>query len=228
MRNARSWILSEVAIAARAILAVERVAARGRAVGGTRLQIGGGFEAHEATARRWGRSKNWLRMVLAVHAAAMEAPERFVPLLRFMDSLGAPHPAHAWLQAHRDDPDAMPPPPVEGRQRPLVTGPWRLSDVNLAGRALVAAFGAIEGQGSKVRRIDPAGQRRRALNHIARLWGESADWLTKVFEVCEAAQGEPDLFGHLVDVMDRAGRPAAAWSRLGALRDERRVLGLAP
>lgn len=228
MRSPRSWVLSEVAIAARAILAVEREAARARERAGTLLQFGGGSEAHEATARRWNRSKNWLRMVLEVHGAAVSEPERFVPLLRFMDSLGSPHPAHVWLQENREDPDAMVPPPVEGRMRPLVTGPWRMSDVDLAGRALLAAHLEAGDLGPNVRRFDPAGHRRRAMTQVARLWGESADWLTKVFEVSEAAIAEPDLFGHLVDVMDRAGRPTAAWTRLGSIRDEQRVLGLVP
>ena len=78
MRNARSWTLSEVAVAARPILAMEREDARVRRSVRWSVEIQHSKRALSAVARLWGREFNWLDWILKVHEAAAE-PGRFSP-----------------------------------------------------------------------------------------------------------------------------------------------------
>jgi N6-adenosine-specific RNA methylase IME4 len=228
MGGPRPWLLSEINIAARAILATERAAARARMVAGTLPYGKAGSEALAATAARWGKGWTWLDWILKVHDAAAADPLRFGPAVALMDRTGMPKPAWLWLQANRDRPiEALTPLPAEGRARETITEDWLPSDVSIAARALLQAAVAPHDSGGTARLIDPA-RHHRALGRIARLWGKKADWLQKVLELCEAAEREPARFSFLVDAMDRSRNPRAPFGRYRRILDEARVERLVP
>ncbi|WP_375454834.1 hypothetical protein [uncultured Methylobacterium sp.] len=164
----------------------------------------------------------------ASDAAAAE-PERFGAVIGFLDCGGAPNVAWGWIRENqtRAAGDLTPLPPG-GACGAVLTPTWRLADVAVAGRALLDAIRESGAPVPGIRYIDPARRRMQALNHVAALWGQRGDWLQKVFDVAEAAEADPDRFGFLVDTMNRAGRPQAAWTRLGSLLDEQRVGLLVP
>ena len=63
---------------------------------------------------------------------------------------------------------------------------------------------------------------------IAAPLGVSGRTLEKARAVVQAAEREPDRFGHLVEEMDRTGKVNAAHRVLRRVEDEKRILGLAP
>ncbi|WP_246688204.1 MT-A70 family methyltransferase [Methylobacterium sp. WL120] len=226
MRSPRSWSLSEVNVAARAILDVEKVAARANRSARWIGQISQSIRTSDVVAQRWSKGRLWLEWVIKVFDVVSAEPDRLGAIVAWMDRGGAPNVGWAWVCENRAGTGPCTPLPPEGARRELVTTSWKPSDVNLAGRALLRV--ALESELPSARTTNPARRRRKAMSTIAQLWGETADWLQKVFDVCEAAEAEPDLFGKLVGVMDKAGRPQAAWKRIHTLRDEQRVLTLAP
>lgn len=58
--------------------------------------------------------------------------------------------------------------------------------------------------------------------------GVSGRTIEKIAAVMDAAEAEPDRFGHLVPEMDRTGKVSAAHRELRRAQDEKRILGLAP
>ena len=229
MRGPRPWLLSEVAVAARAILAIEREAARGREYAGTLCKLSTGSTSLGATAQRWGKSRPWLDWLLKTTDATAVDPERFGPVLGFLDAGGAPNVAWGWIRENADRPiDAVSPLPAIGRRVELLTPSWRPSDVDVAARALLQAALAPHGGNGVIPLVHPDAARRRALRWIAALWGKSSDWLQQILDVCEAAAADPEAYGRLVDAMDRSGKPGSVHGRLGRLHDERRVLTLRP
>ena len=52
--------------------------------------------------------------------------------------------------------------------------------------------------------------------------------MDKIRDVVEAAEKQPEKFGHLVDEMDRTGKANGAHRKLKMARDEERVLSLTP
>jgi len=229
MRSPRPWKLSEVAIAARAILAVEREAARARVLAGTPCEFRKGSTATGATAERWGKGRDWLEWLLKVADAAASDPARFGRAIAFLDAGGAPNVAWTWVRENegRAGEDLAPLPEV-GRRSDLITPTWKPSDVNIAARALLSTALAPYGADGIIPLVEPDAARRRALTTIACLWGKSSDWLQQILDVCAAAEAEPDTFGRLVEAMNRSGRPGSAHGRLGRLHDERRILTLRP
>ena len=228
MRTARSWTLSEVAIAARPILAMEQEAARARRAARWICQIDRSIPSVEATAQRWGKTRNWLDPILKVADAATVDPCRLGPAAAFLDAGGAPNVAWACIAAARDSESALILPALKPHGRELLTtawkGRWSLVDINLAARALLESR---IGHGPLLTgTFDPA--QRRVLGDIAKLWGEKADFLMRIFEVCAAAAADPDRFGFLVPVMCKADNPTAAWGRMRAVGDEQRCLDLVP
>ncbi|MGF6327103.1 N6-adenosine-specific RNA methylase IME4, partial [Methylobacterium radiotolerans] len=228
MRGPRPWLLSEVATAARPILAVERDAARARELGGTLVKIRQGSRATGATAARWGKSHQWLDWLLKVSDAAVADPIRLGAALNFLDAGGAPNVAWSCISSARDSEATITLPALKRQGRQLLTdawkGRWSLVDINLAARALLEAR---LGHAPVIGGTFDAAQ-RRALADLGKLWDESADFLLRTFEVCEAAAVDPDRFGFLVPVMCKADNPTAAWNRMRAVGDEQRCLELIP
>jgi ParB/RepB/Spo0J family partition protein len=72
------------------------------------------------------------------------------------------------------------------------------------------------------------GSTGKTRDKIAAPLGKSGKTLEKARAVVEAAEREPERFGHLVVEMDRTGKVSAAHRALRRTQDERRVLGLAP
>lgn len=68
----------------------------------------------------------------------------------------------------------------------------------------------------------------RTFDRIAAHWGISGRQLEKIRDVCEAAAADPDRFGPLLEEMDRTGKVNGPHTKLLRLRDEIRILGLAP
>ncbi|MCJ2067798.1 MT-A70 family methyltransferase [Methylobacterium sp. J-030] len=222
--------MSEIVVAARAILAIERGAAQARKLAGTSRQITGRSEALDLTAARWGKARRWLEWALKASDAAEAEPDRFGRVMGFLDRAGAPNVAWAWIEENRERAAGeLTPLPAGGAAGPVLTPRWdRLSDVAVAARALLTGILDHGTPVPGVRYLDPARRRTQALNHVAALWGQRGDWLQKIFDLCEAAEENPERFGFLVDTMNRAGRPQAAWTRLGSLVDEARVGLLVP
>lgn len=228
MRGPRPWLLSEVATAARPILAVERDAARARSLAGTPCKIFRGSLALEAAAARWGKSRPWLDWILKVSDAAGADPVRLGPALSFLDAGGAPNVAWSCITSARDSEAAVTLPALKRQGHRLLTdawkGRWSLVDINLAARALLEArLGHVPVIGSTF-----DARQRRVLADLGKLWDESADFLLRTFEVCEAAAVDPERFGFLVPVMCKADNPTAAWNRMRAVGDEQRCLDLVP
>lgn len=232
MRGPRPWLLSEVATAARPILALERAAAR------ERLKLGGRgkkacefrrpLSATEATALRWVKSRDWLEWLLKVDDAAGADPVRIGPALNFLDAGGAPNVAWSCISTARDSETAIALPTLKRQGRRLLTdawkGRWSLVDINLAVRALLEArIGHAPVIGGAFN-----AEERRALTDLGKLWNESPDFLLRTLEVCEAAALDPDRFGFLVPVMCKADNPTAAWKRMNGVSDEQRCLDLVP
>lgn len=229
MRSPRPWKLSEVVTAARAILDLEREAARARIQAGTPCEIHTGSTATGATAARWGKKRNWLEWLLKVADAAAADPDRLGQALVFLDAGGAPNVAWAWVRENDGRPvDRLSPLPDVGRRSDLISASWKPSDVNVAARALLSAALAPHDADGIIPLVDSDTAERRALTTIARLWGKSSDWLRQILDVCAAAEAEPDTFGRLVEAMNRSGRPGSVHGRLGRLHDERRILTLRP
>lgn len=228
MRGLRPWLLSEVATAARPILAVERQAAASRALAGTPCEIRRGSTATGLTAQRWNKGRDWLEWLLKVSDAAAGDPERSAAALRFLDAGGAPNVAWSWIAAARDSDATITLPALKRQGRRLLTdawkGRWSLVDINVAARALLEVR---LGHAPLIGTAFDAGQRRQ-LADLAKLWGEGPDFLLRTFEVCEAAAVDPERFGFLVPVMCKADNPTAAWNRMRAVGDEQRCLDLVP
>jgi N6-adenosine-specific RNA methylase IME4 len=72
------------------------------------------------------------------------------------------------------------------------------------------------------------GSTGKTRDKIAAPLGVSGRTLEKARDVVEAAEREPEHFGHLVLEMDRTGKVNAAHRALRRSQDERRVLGLVP
>ncbi|MCJ2092105.1 MT-A70 family methyltransferase [Methylobacterium sp. J-072] len=68
----------------------------------------------------------------------------------------------------------------------------------------------------------------RTFDRIAAHWGISGRQLEKIRDVCEAAEADPDRFGALLEEMDRTGKVNGPHTKLLRLRDEIRILDLAP
>lgn len=58
--------------------------------------------------------------------------------------------------------------------------------------------------------------------------GVSGRTVEKIAAVVEAAESEPEKFGHLVDEMDRTGKVTGAYRKLRQAKDEARIIGVAP
>jgi N6-adenosine-specific RNA methylase IME4 len=67
-----------------------------------------------------------------------------------------------------------------------------------------------------------------ATSIVGRLYGESRTQIEKRLAVVQAAEREPEQFGHLVAEMDRTGKVNAAHRELRRVEDEKRILGLTP
>jgi N6-adenosine-specific RNA methylase IME4 len=72
------------------------------------------------------------------------------------------------------------------------------------------------------------GSTGKTRDKIAAPLGTSGRTLEKARAVVEAAELEPEYFGHLVSEMERTGKVNAAHRALRRTQDERRVLGLTP
>lgn len=228
MRGPRPWLLSEVATAARPILASEQAAARERMSTKNPGKFCQGFRASEATASRWNKSRPWLDWILKVSDAAGNDPVRLGPALNFLDAGGAPNVAWSCITTARDSEAAITLPALKRQGHRLLTdawkGRWSLVDINLAVRALLEArLGQAPVIGSTFN-----AEQRRALSDLGKLWDENVDFLLRTLEVCEAAAADPDRFGFLVPVMCKADNPTAAWNRMRAVGDEQRCLELIP
>jgi ParB/RepB/Spo0J family partition protein len=68
----------------------------------------------------------------------------------------------------------------------------------------------------------------RVTDRIGAIAGISGRQVEKIAEVVEAAEQEPDKFGHLMEIMDRKHGVSQAWYALRRARDQRRVLNLTP
>ena len=68
----------------------------------------------------------------------------------------------------------------------------------------------------------------RATDRIGRHFGMSGRNLEKIFDVCRAAEADPDRFGGLLEEMDRTGKVNGPHTKLLRLRDEMRVRTLVP
>ena len=68
----------------------------------------------------------------------------------------------------------------------------------------------------------------RAMDAIAAHFNMSGRNLEKIRDVCEAAAADPDRFGDLLAEMDRTGKVNGPHTKLLRLRDEIRILDLAP
>jgi ParB-like chromosome segregation protein Spo0J len=60
-------------------------------------------------------------------------------------------------------------------------------------------------------------------DNIARYLGVGRTTIEKAEAVVEAAENEPEEFGHLVEQMDRSGKVAGAFRRLGVLKQARQL-----
>jgi ParB/RepB/Spo0J family partition protein len=78
------------------------------------------------------------------------------------------------------------------------------------------------GKGAKV------SQPSRATDKIGSFAGVSGRTVEKIAAVVEAAETEPQRFGHLLEELDRHRGVDRAYRALGRARDEQRVLSLAP
>ncbi len=78
------------------------------------------------------------------------------------------------------------------------------------------------GKGAKV------SQPSRSTDKIGAFAGVSGRTLEKVRDVVDAAEKEPERFGHLVEEMDRTGKVGGAHRKLKQARDEETVLALEP
>ncbi len=233
MRRPRPWLLSEVNVAARAILAMEREAAKVRQWAGTSGQSDLRSRATDATARRWGKQRIWLESLLAASEAAAAQPDRLGGIVAWMDRTGSPLVAVAWVRTHADPAAGEAPDlPPEGRRAHVVADvrTWTLSHVGVAAKAILDSALACGPEGSGVAHLDPEKRRRNALLTTARLWGKGADWLQEILDVGEAAEADPKRFGFLVGVMDRGkgGSPARAWGRMDKIFDVERVRSVRP
>lgn len=226
MGHPRAWLMSEVVVAAKALLTVEREAARARRGARWICQSDISMPATQAVARWFGKGRTWLEALIEVADAVEADPKRFRPALELLDRRAAPLAVRRWI---RDVQAGGPAPvPPEGACAPLTVGRWPPSTVAVAARALLRTSSGIADLRPGVLSLASVRGDRKAMTVVARLWGEQADWLSKILDVCEAAEADPDTFGRLVGVMDKAGRPQAAWSRMESIRDEQRVLGLVP
>lgn len=245
MGTPRPWTLREVVTAARAILALEREAAGARRAHAKFPKSSGSEparafpkssgtgkagEATHLTAQHWGKSGRWLEVLLEIYDAAESDPDQFGHLAAFLDRGGTPNVAGAWLRWARAGRTGAEPELSATWRQTLVTPSWdKLSTVALAARALLAAaHPPIPPSDGAVVPIDHLNLPRRALANVANLWGEKADWLQKILDVCAAAEAAPAIYGRLVSVMDKSGRPAAACGQLRSIDDEARVLRLRP
>lgn len=236
MRSPRAWLLSEVAVAARAILALEREAAKGRQKrGGRGKKVCGNrrpLPATEATARRWGMGRDWLESLHKASDAAAADPERLGAILGWMDRAGSPEAAWAWVLDVRARGDEGMQPPPEGHRAPIVSdlATWILSDIDVAARALLDAMNPPLPEGADVVPLAPAQRSNSELRVVASLWGKGADWLRDILDVRAAAAADPNRFGSLVGLMDAdKGKSAArAWSRMDRILDVERVKNVRP
>lgn len=67
-----------------------------------------------------------------------------------------------------------------------------------------------------------------ALERIGRRFDMSGRQIRKIMDVCEAAAADPDRFAPLVEEMDRTGKVNGPHTKLLRMRDEIRILDLAP
>ncbi len=68
----------------------------------------------------------------------------------------------------------------------------------------------------------------RATDKVGSFAGVSGRTVEKIAEVTEAAEQQPERFGHLVEEMDRTGKVGGAHRKLKQARDEERVLAVEP
>ena len=108
-------------------------------------------------------------------------------------------------------------------------GRWKPSDVAVSARPLLEREQerarervSLGGKGVKISRPS------LAMDRAAEPFGITGRTLRKIFEVDEAARADPDRFGHLVAMMDKAGGPDPARKELDRILDEHRVLSLLP
>ncbi|WP_267355696.1 MULTISPECIES: MT-A70 family methyltransferase [unclassified Methylobacterium] len=106
---------------------------------------------------------------------------------------------------------------------------WKPSDIAVSARPLLEqeqeqarARISMGGKGVKISRPS------LAMDRAAERYGITGRTLRKIFDVAEAAAADPDRFGHLVAMMDKAGGPDSARKELNRILDEQRVLSLAP
>ena len=63
---------------------------------------------------------------------------------------------------------------------------------------------------------------------VAKLFGEGERRVRKRLDMVEAAEAEPEKFGHLVEEMDRTGKVNGACRKVRMANDEKRVFSLVP
>ena len=89
-----------------------------------------------------------------------------------------------------------------------------------------AAAKARMSEGARVGKIStPSGKTR---DRIGAALGVSGRTLEKYVEIVEAAEADPDRFGHLLDDMDRVRNAETVCRKLKRARDEERVMALEP
>jgi N6-adenosine-specific RNA methylase IME4 len=66
------------------------------------------------------------------------------------------------------------------------------------------------------------------LDKIGAFAGKSGRTVRKIADVVQAAEREPEKFGHLVQEMDRTGKVNGAYRKLRQAQDEKRISGLTP
>jgi N6-adenosine-specific RNA methylase IME4 len=70
--------------------------------------------------------------------------------------------------------------------------------------------------------------KQRAADKIGSFAGVSGRTVEKIKDVVEAAEADPDRFGHLIEEMDRTGKVTGAYRKLRQAKDEQRIQGITP
>ena len=86
----------------------------------------------------------------------------------------------------------------------------------------------IEGGKSKACGNFPQAKKGKTRDKVGAFVGASGRTVEKMEAVVNAAENDPERFGHLVDEMDRTGKAGAAYRKIRMAEDEERVLSLKP
>lgn len=100
------------------------------------------------------------------------------------------------------------------------------SEIDAIRRAMEPAEKAAATSRKLSGRLDP--EKGDARDKIGAFAGVSGRTVDKIAQVVEAAEKEPEKFGHLVDEMDRSGKVTGAYRKLRQAKDEQRIQGIAP